>query len=99
MPRNGDYAIWGRAWGIDWGIDWGNDSFWVSVDGGFEAQWGIPHERWRWGRVSHWDGSTSVPQTYTLGAGTHTLRIKTREHGSRLDLIEITDDLGQIYDD
>ena len=92
LPAAGEYAVWGRVWGIGWG----NDSFWASVDGGGEAWWSIPHNEWQWDQVSHWNGSETVIMTYYLTAGSHSLRIRTREHGSRLDVIEITDDLSYV---
>ena len=90
IPIDGIYVIWGRAWGIGWG----NDSFWVSMDSGSEANWAIPHDRWQWDLVDNLVGGTTVPITYSLSAGRHQLRVRTREHGSRLDVVDITNDLG-----
>ena len=92
LPAAGEYAVWGRVWGIGWG----NDSFWASVDGGGEVWWSIPHDEWQWDQVSHWNGSETVLMTYDLLAGGHQLLVRTREHGSRLDVIEITDDLSYV---
>ena len=85
VPRDGNYVVAGRVWGLGWG----NDSFWVSVDGGPEANWGIPHDTWKWDEVTHWNGTTAEKVIYYLKAGAHWLRIRTREHGSRLDVVQV----------
>ena len=88
----GVYAIWGRVWGVGWG----SDSFFASVDGGTEAEWWIPHDSWQWDQISHWHDEVKTPQTYALTIGIHHLRVRTREHGARLDVVEITNDLSYI---
>ncbi|RME44407.1 MAG: hypothetical protein D6791_13250, partial [Chloroflexi bacterium] len=86
LPQPGRYTVWGRAWGLD--IE--ADSFWVSVDGGEEALWDIPHDRWTWDPVSHRGGDD--PTYFDLSAGRHIFVFRTRDDGSRLDVIEITND-------
>lgn len=69
-----------------------SDSFWVSVDGGAEAQWGFVNHvfgAWFWEAVSHFDGSSTVVCEYTLSAGTHTVRFRAREAGAQLDAIKL----------
>lgn len=83
----GDVKVWGRVRGLDYI----HDSFFVSLDGGSEAVWPIPWQ-WEWRAVTN--GENQPPLVYNLGAGEHTLRIRTRESGSQLDVIEITADLG-----
>ena len=69
-----------------------DDSFYVSMDGGADSLWDTTiSSSWVWNRVSHRNGSD--PVVYNLSAGNHTLVIKQREDGTKLDEIIITDDL------
>jgi len=86
LPQAGVYTVWGRAWGLDAEAD----SFWVSVDGGTEVLWDIPRGGWAWDRVSNRGGDD--PVQFDLSAGLHTFVFRTRDDGSRLDVIEITND-------
>jgi hypothetical protein len=96
VPTDGDYAIWGRVMAPDSA----SDSFYVRVDGS-EMTW---HTRlsdngnWTWDVVSQRnvndDRNASNPLVYHLRAGTHTLTIKQREDGARLDKILVTRNLG-----
>lgn len=97
LPCDDNYVVWGRARGINSG----SNSFYVSVDGGTESLWDIveppsalPPEGWTWDRVADRDGAD--PVVYTLSAGDHAFRFRTREDGSRLDVIEITNDIGYV---
>src|SRR6185503_1479726 len=59
-----------------------DDSFWVRMDGGTWVMW----NNW-WNPAWVW---VQFPNTFNLGAGSHTLTIAYREDGARLDKINIT---------
>lgn len=59
-----------------------DDSFWVRMDGGTWVMW----NNW-WNPAWLW---VQFPNTFSLGAGSHTLSIAYREDGARLDKINIT---------
>ena len=59
-----------------------DDSFWVRMDGGTWVMW----NNW-WNPAWLW---VQFPNTFNLGAGSHTLSIAYREDGARLDKINIT---------
>jgi hypothetical protein len=59
-----------------------DDSFWVRMDGGTWVMW----NNW-WNPAFIW---VQGPNTFNLGAGSHTLSIAYREDGTRLDKINIT---------
>jgi hypothetical protein len=69
-----------------------SDSFWVSVDDGEWLLWDVARSRsgFEWDSA-HDRGSDRA--LFDLAAGDHTLRIRVREDGTRLDKIMITDDL------
>jgi hypothetical protein len=88
VTKSGKYIIWGRILAPS-GKD---DSFFVSVDGGSDSTWDITRStKWVWDKVSHRDGAD--PVVYNLSVGKHTLLIKQREDGSKLDEFIITDNL------
>jgi len=96
VPEAGDYVIWGRQVSNDAT----SDSFFVSVDGQTEMVW---HTKlggqgvWTWDVVSDRavddPRDASNPQHYWLEAGFHSLTIRQREDGTKLDNIVITNDL------
>jgi hypothetical protein len=91
VPQAGNYVIWGRVLAVK-GQD---DSFYISVDSGSDALWDTQMATaWAWDRVSHRNGAD--PLTYYLQAGSHTLSIKQREDGTKIDKILITADMGYI---
>lgn len=102
VPETGDYVIWGRQMSSDSA----SDSFFVSVDDQTEMVW---HTKiggqgvWAWDVVSNRaEGDPrddSNPQVYWLAAGAHTLTIKHRDDGTRLDAIVITNDLNTVAAD
>jgi Flp pilus assembly pilin Flp len=76
----GDYNVWAYAWGLN-----GNaDSWWVSVDGGFEETLGVPDppENRDWLEVDTWH----------FTPGEHTISFRVREDGSSLDAIAVAYD-------
>ncbi len=89
IAEEGNYELWGSAYGP---TD-GSNSFWVAVDDMLDddaALWDLPVlDRWRWGPVTSRDNAGQpVVQVYHLGVGTHTVRVRTREPGGRLDVME-----------
>jgi hypothetical protein len=86
IPAAGDYAFWGRVLAKN-GRD---NSFFVAVDNGDFAAWHVKKSTsWIWDSLKH--GSSSDLVMY-LEAGRHTLTIKQREDGTKLDKILITND-------
>ena len=84
-PEAGVYSMWARTMGLDGK----SDSFFVKLDDRDEQEWHVgraPEEpAWRWGAIA-----TLAP--VRLDAGEHTLRVRSREDGTRLDTIIVTND-------
>jgi hypothetical protein len=81
----GDYELWGRVLAESYG----SDSFWVMVDGGATAEWHIPLGGWQWQAVTSPDSEGVLKvQDYALGPGVHTIVVRTREAGTKLDAME-----------
>ena len=78
VPVAGDYYIHGRVIAPTTR----DNSFSVSLDGGADYTWSISGNptSWVWNEINH----------YTLGAGTHTISVKQREDGTKLDQLWIT---------
>ena len=93
VSESGDYAIWGRQISANTS----SDSFFVSIDGLTEIVWhtkpGGP-ENWTWDVVSIRNAEDpdygATPETFKLMPGSHTLKIRQREDGTKLDRILIT---------
>ncbi|MFH1280911.1 MAG: hypothetical protein ABII08_04860 [Candidatus Beckwithbacteria bacterium] len=83
IPKTGYYVVFGRVKGAGWS----SDSFYVSWDNGAQSVWNIPHQ-WEWKRVSN----QGAPSNWRLTAGNHTLKIRTREDGSQIDALVVTND-------
>jgi hypothetical protein len=80
-PQNGTYYLLGRAKGKVY-----DNSFWVQVDNGTPASWHLAFSdlwktEWVKGPIA---GS---PTAFSLAAGSHTIRIYTREPGTLLDWV------------
>ena len=96
VDRAGEYVVWGRVIGKG-----GNDnSFYVAMDDGPEGRWDVLDDDgeadvddWTWLPVASRREERSVVLRYQLEEGTHTLRVRNREDGTRLDRLLITDDL------
>jgi len=74
-----------------------DDSFFASMDNGEYALWDTRMggtETWVWDQVS--DRGFSDPVIYFLEVGVHTLVIKQREDGTKIDRILITNDMGYV---
>ena len=85
----GQYVIWGRAWGL---ISTGADSFWVSIDGGAEYRWNTLLGDWYWQKIA--DATTGLPIVVSFTPGPHTVRVRSREERTRLDAIEVAQNIG-----
>ena len=89
----GTYYLWGRTRADHSGMN----SFFVSVDGGQETRWDFAvTPGWSWNPVK--DAYTGARKTYALSAGAHDIRFRSREGGSSLDIVAITDQLSLIPD-
>ncbi|MDZ7340489.1 MAG: GDSL-type esterase/lipase family protein [candidate division KSB1 bacterium] len=88
VAEEADFVVWGR-------VQSGNylhDSFKVIMDEQPEIAWHIPGKyEWTWDQVYELNGQD--PFIFHLKAGAHTLGIKNREWGSKLDKVIITADL------
>lgn len=88
VAEEADFVIWGRVQSGDYL----HDSFKVHVDDQPEIIWHISgNYNWTWDQVYEYNGDD--PVIFHLTAGTHTLGIKNREWGSKLDKVIITSDL------
>ena len=88
IAQAGTYAVWGRV--IANGVT--NDSFYFSVDGEPFRLWQLSQsQQWTWDRV--WDEATGQVVEYDLSAAQHTLIVKQREDGTKLDALLLTTDL------
>lgn len=87
VPVAGQYLIWGRVAAKDWNAD----SFYVAIDNGSFVLWDIPFGGgWEWVPVKNRTSPYAI--TFDLTKGAHTLTIKQREAGAKLDRILITND-------
>jgi hypothetical protein len=85
----GNYVVWGRL------IDNLGNSFFVSMDSGSYALWDtVGGSTWGWDWVNN--RGVADPMVYSLGVGQHTLVIKHREDGAKLDRILITNDMAYV---
>ncbi|MDZ7336677.1 MAG: GDSL-type esterase/lipase family protein [candidate division KSB1 bacterium] len=88
VAEEADFVVWGRVQSGDHL----HDSFKVIMDEQPEIVWHISGKyTWTWDQVYVLNGED--PKIFHLTAGTHTLGIKNREWGSKLDKIIITNNL------
>jgi hypothetical protein len=92
-----DYILWGRTIAPDGD----NDSFFIEVDSSGDNTWNVEDgTTWQWDLVNDWDTVTyqyiADPVMFPLSAGTHTIKVKQREDGTKLDKILFTNDLSYI---
>ena len=93
LPQGGNYVVWGRVISNSTS----DDSFFVSMDGGAYTAWETQlggTETWVWDLVNQKNGID--PIVYSLGGGQHTLIIKQREDGTKIDRILITNDMQYV---
>jgi hypothetical protein len=75
----GNYTVWGRYLAPDMG----SDSFCLQVDNG-------PMVIWAPGVSAVWAWGKPTPAVYALSAGTHTISVRYRETGTKLDRLHLT---------
>jgi hypothetical protein len=99
IQESGDYVIWGRVIANDAA----SDSFNVSIDGGTDITWHTKQggiETWTWDVLSERTyndvRNASNPIAIYLMTGTHTLTIKQRENGTKIDRILIINDRSYV---
>ena len=88
VPSNGIYALWVRAWAPTRGAD----TLLTKLDAEDEVTLTIPeaegYARWRWvGLVSAVSGSSM-----RLSAGVHTVRLRAKDAGVRMDQLLVTNE-------
>jgi hypothetical protein len=93
LKQTGIYTVWARTMGLDGE----SNSFFVSFDNGPRAVWNIPVPRkgkpaFGWQRVPGLHGAA-------LRKGAHQIVVKSREDGTRLDCLIITNDFDFIPQD
>jgi Bacterial Ig domain len=87
VPTTATYVIWGRVLSVNGN----NDSFWVSMDAQPFTRWNTQiSSTWVWDQINN--ATVADPLLFSLTAGAHTLVIKQREDGARLDRLLITSD-------
>jgi hypothetical protein len=79
VPASGVYTLWARVSSPTAG----DDSFWILMDASSPRHWDFASNA-NW----HWEMGSS----YTLSAGTHTIVLKWREDGTKLDKLLLTTD-------
>ncbi|MFQ5822511.1 MAG: Ig-like domain-containing protein [bacterium] len=101
VPTDDTYVIWGRVIAPNGS----EDSFFISMDGGPDVLWdvlqGLWQSDWTWDQVSDRGTGSSLnpefdPKLFQLTAGTHNLKIKQRDAGTKIDKIIITSDLNFV---
>jgi hypothetical protein len=91
VPVSGNYFMWGRVYAASTR----SNSFYLSIDGAEYVLWeNKVSKSWLWNPVKN--RRDADPKVYYLNAGRHTLRVKQREVGTKLDMILITDDYDYI---
>lgn len=87
ITEAGTYAIWGRVLAPTTG----DDSFFIQVDSGIDNRWDLVRSTtWRWSKVKN---ILKPSLTFKLTAGTHTIKIKHREDGPKIDRLFLTTSL------
>ena len=91
ISQPGVYFLWGRVEARD-----GNDnSFFVQMDDNPDNLWEVEiGDDWHWDRVN--DRDIVDPVRFILTRGVHTIRIKLREDGTKLDKLLLTNAIGVI---
>ncbi|NQT15916.1 MAG: fibronectin type III domain-containing protein [Planctomycetes bacterium] len=85
IREGGEYLICGRTFAPHGG----SNSFWFSTDGQPETLWNVPNAllgKWSW--IAPVNG-----KFWHLEPGPHTIAVRTREAGTRLDRLVVTNDI------
>jgi hypothetical protein len=91
ISHAGKYIMWGRV-----KISGKNDnSFFLEIDNGYDNLWDISSgNSWHWDAVNFRDRVD--PVILTLFEGKHTIKVKLREDGTKLDKLLLTNDVSFI---
>ncbi len=82
VPEDATCSIWARVLATGSG----SDSFWMSLNERNPKEWGTGvHPRWRWSRIF---------DDVDLSAGEHTITVRHREPGTKLESLLISNDSG-----
>jgi len=88
IMKNGRYILWGRVQTSDLK----DNSFYVQIDYGLDNLWEIEvGNYWHWDKVN--DRNLLDPVIFNLSKGKHTIKVKVREDGTKLDKMLLTNDL------
>jgi arylsulfatase A-like enzyme len=91
VDQPGVYLLWGRVSAAGGR----NDSFFVQVDNGANTVWNVQvGKNWHWDMVK--SGRKTHPVIFPLTAGEHTIKIKLRENGTKLDKLLLTNDTNLV---
>jgi tetratricopeptide (TPR) repeat protein len=91
ISRAGEYILWGRVQARD-----GNgDSFFIQIDKNPDNLWEIQMGNyWHWDKVN--DRDNLDPVRFILKSGIHTIKVKLREDGTKLDKMVLTNNIGFV---
>jgi len=85
ISQAGTYILWGRVQASNRK----DDSFFVQIDNGLNNLWEIEETKdWHWDAVNN--RTMADPVKFFLQQGKHTIKIKLREDGTRLDKLLLT---------
>ena len=96
VPEDGVYTLWGKVRPGGSSIS-GSDSFYVQVDSLSQVDWhfaAISSTGWVWDKVK--SGVDRVDVTFSLTAGTHQIKFKTREAGAQLAAAFLSSDSAAV---
>ena len=94
ISQEGEYQLWGRV--IAPGS--ADNSFFVEIDDNGAIPWWVEvGSSWSWNQVSDHDTGED-PAIFYLTKGIHTIKIRQREDGTKLDKLILTNDLNYIPD-
>jgi hypothetical protein len=91
IARPGAYTLWGRVKASNDR----NNSFFVQIDNGPNNLWEVQTgDDWHWDLVNNRD--VADPVTFILTKGIHTIKIRLRESGTKLDKLLLTNSVNLI---
>jgi hypothetical protein len=90
--KPGVYVLWGRTKAQNRQ----DDSFFIQVDNGANNMWKIESgNKWHWDQVRHQKGKE--PAKFFLEEGLHTIKVKVREDGAKLDKLLLTNNVNFVF--
>jgi len=91
ISQAGVYCLWGRVQACDVR----DNSFFVQIDDNLDNLWEIKTgDHWHWDKVN--DRNILDPLRFILKSGVHTIKIKMREDGTKLDKMLLTNNIGFV---